>query len=127
MNNVAVQTIHYLCPTLQPRAICITVQSKIVRSMPFKYSRDARCTRATTDLLFLTKEARVSTTLGTLYYTQEKRRGRLSVTPDTAPCLVVYSMYSSYLSLWKTGFRLEIRGGTPVGRKNELALELSRV
>ena len=37
------------------------------------------------------------------------------------------SMYYLYLSLWKTGFRLEIRGGTLVGRKNELALELSRV
>ena len=27
-NLVVVQTIHYLCPTLQSRAICITVQSK---------------------------------------------------------------------------------------------------
>ena len=27
-NLVVVQTIHYLYPTLQPRAICITVQAK---------------------------------------------------------------------------------------------------
>ena len=27
-NLVVVQPIHYLCPTLQPRAICITVQAK---------------------------------------------------------------------------------------------------
>ena len=33
-----------------------------------------------------------------------------SVTPDTAPLLVVYIIYSSHLYLWKTGFRPKIRG-----------------
>ena len=42
---VVVQTLHHLCPTLQPRAICITVQSKDSTKYAIQVFTGRACTR----------------------------------------------------------------------------------